>query len=152
MFVFLLDFLLLYLLWLDESWLSSMRIFAAASRVTVWVLDTRNSMTNFWLMMRKDLSFLLPAAVNNKGTRSMSDYYNHRNLLYIVYKVNFNSIIFSKPVATFITLWMTSLSLVLLLSNHITKSTHPLFMKSCVCVHEEVGSLWRPGLYSFMRV
>ena len=56
----------MYLLWLDESWLSSMRILAAASSVTVWVLDTRNSMTNFWLMMRRDLSFLLAPAAKNK--------------------------------------------------------------------------------------
>lgn len=62
-------FLLLYLLWLDESWLSSMRIFAAASRVTVCVLDTRKSMTNFWLMMRRDLSFLLPPATDNRERR-----------------------------------------------------------------------------------
>lgn len=56
--------LLLYLLWLDSSWPSSIKILAAVSSVTVCVLDTRNSMTNFWLMMRSDLSFrLLEAAI-----------------------------------------------------------------------------------------
>lgn len=81
--------LLLYLLWLEESWLSSIRTFAAASKVTVWVLDTRKSMTNFWLMMRRDLSFLLLPAVKQEqqekmiiyGYRNMkNEYENHLNL------------------------------------------------------------------------
>lgn len=68
-------FLLLYLLWLDESWLSSMRIFAAASRVTVCVLDTRKSMTNFWLITLRDLSFrLLTEAGQDKQELRKSDY------------------------------------------------------------------------------
>lgn len=50
--------LLLYLLWLESSWPSSISILAAVSSVTVRVFDTRNNMTNFWLMMRSDLSFL----------------------------------------------------------------------------------------------
>lgn len=52
-------FLLLNLLWSAVSWLSSINIFAAMSRVTILVLETRNSMTNFWLIILNDLSFLL---------------------------------------------------------------------------------------------
>lgn len=51
--------LLLNLLWSTVSWVSSISIFAATSRVTILVLETRNSMTNFWLIIRNDLSFLL---------------------------------------------------------------------------------------------
>lgn len=51
--------LLLNLLWSTVSWVSSISIFAAMSRVTILVLETRNSMTNFWLIILNDLSFLL---------------------------------------------------------------------------------------------
>lgn len=47
-----------------------MRTLAAVSKVTVCVLETKNSMTNFWLMMRRDLSFLLPAATKQKEKKT----------------------------------------------------------------------------------
>lgn len=51
-----------------------MRTLAAVSKVTVCVLETKNSMTNFWLMMRRDLSFRFPAATRHKKTKKKANY------------------------------------------------------------------------------
>lgn len=66
--------LLLNLLWSGVSWLSSISILAATSRVTILVLETRNSMTNFWLIILRDLSFLLFA----DATKGMKQ--KHQNM------------------------------------------------------------------------
>lgn len=52
---------LLSLLWSAVSWLPSVSTLAAAPRVTILGLEARSSMTNFWLMVLRDLSFLLLA-------------------------------------------------------------------------------------------
>ena len=48
----------LFLSW-STHWSSPIRILAATSKLTTRGLDTRKSMTNFWLITLRDLSFLL---------------------------------------------------------------------------------------------
>lgn len=70
--------LLLNLLWSGVSWLSSMRILAATSRVTILVLETRNSITNFWLIILRDLSFRLLADAKKEGKQKIKTWADHK--------------------------------------------------------------------------
>lgn len=43
----------------SSTWSSPIKILAAISRLTIWGVDTKNSITNFWLITLKDLSLRL---------------------------------------------------------------------------------------------
>lgn len=74
----------LFLSW-STTWSSPMRILAAISRLTTGGLDTRNNMTNFWLITLRDLSLRLFAeAADKKQGQCVSVKYAYKSWTFIL--------------------------------------------------------------------